>query len=246
MTDTPLAGGSYVLDPGALRFRESGGWREAGVAGRALGAQALGQRLVRLAGGASDWRAYPGAESVLYVLAGSGTLEIGERHLALIPGTGAFVAPGEGFRLRCGAGEPLQFSLTVCPDTEPQTGMGTPFDANRPIRTVAAADQERHPTGDRFYQLLVDSRIGCRNVTQFIGGIPRSRAPEHYHEYEEAITILEGEGHMHTSELSAPVGPGSLIFLARGQRHSLECTSEAGMRLVGVFHPSGSPAVSYE
>lgn len=246
MTGTTLAGGSYAISPGELRFHDAGGWQEAPVAGHVFGARALGQRLVRLAGGVSDWRAFPGAESVLYVLAGSGTLEIGERHLALTPGTGAFVAPGEGFRLRHGAGGALQCTLTVCPDTEHQSGMGAPFDGERPIRTVAAADQERHATGDRFYQLLVDSRIGCRNTTQFIGGIPQSRAPEHYHEYEEAITILEGEGFMHTGERSAPVAAGSMIFLARGQHHSLECTSDDGMRLVGIFHPSGSPAVSYE
>lgn len=246
MTGTPLAGGSYVLDPGELRFQVAGGWREAPVAGHDHGARALGQRLVQMDGGVSDWRSYPGAETVLYVLAGSGTLEIGERYLELKPGTGAFAAPGEGFRLRHAGGEPLRLTLTVCPDTGPQPGMGTPFDEDRPIRTVAAIDQERHATGDRFYQLLVDSRVGCRNTTQFIGGIPRSKAPEHYHEYEEAITILQGEGFMHTEDLSAPVVPGSMIFLARGQRHSLECTSEAGMRLVGIFHPSGSPAVSYE
>ncbi|HET19770.1 MAG TPA: cupin domain-containing protein, partial [Chromatiales bacterium] len=141
----------------------------------------------------------------------------------------------------------LRLTLTVCPETAPELEMGdTPFDLDHPARTVAAARQERHATGDRFYQLLVDRRIGCENVTQFIGGIPKSRAPEHYHEYEEAITILEGEGYMHTGDRFAPVGPGSMIFLAKGQRHSLECTSDGGMRLVGIFHPSGSPAVSYE
>lgn len=247
MTGTPLAGGSYVLVPGDLAFRETGGWREATVAGREHGARALGQRLVLMDRGESAWRSCGDADTVLFALAGEGMLDIGDRSFRLHAGTGAFVAPWESFRVRCEDSNGLRLTLTVCPEVEPEfdTGEGR-FDFDYPVRTVAAADQERHPTGDRFYQLLVDSRIGCGNVTQFIGGIPQSRAPEHYHAYEEAITILEGEGRMHTEALTAPVGPGSLIFLARGQRHSLECTSASGMRLVGVFHPSGSPAVSYE
>ena len=42
------------------------------------------------------------------------------------------------------------------------------------------------------------------------------------------------------------VRPGSLIFLPREQRHSLECTSAEGMELVGMFYPAGSPAINYE
>lgn len=247
MIGTHLAGGSYVVSPDELEYRETGGWREAPVAGREFGSRSLGLRVVEAAGGTSAWRVWRDAETVLFALAGSGELDIDGQRFELNAGTGAFVAPGESFRLRNEADDPLRVILAICPDAEPESGRQSRAPAvDRRARTVAAADRVRHPTGDRFYQLLVDERMGCRNVTQFIGGIPRSRAPAHYHEYEEAITILEGEGFMHTGERSAPVAAGSVIFLAHGQRHSLECTSASGMRLLGVFHPSGSPAVSYE
>ncbi|NND44121.1 MAG: cupin domain-containing protein, partial [Xanthomonadales bacterium] len=106
----------------------------------------------------------------------------------------------------------------------------------------------RSPTqaaGEREFRLLVGPATGASQVTQFVGRIPQSSAPEHHHLYEEAICILSGEGRMWTGDRSAPVRPGSLIFLPRKQPHSLQCESADGMSLVGVFYPAGSPAVSY-
>ena len=82
-------------------------------------------------------------------------------------------------------------------------------------------------------------------MTQFLGELPRSRAAGHHHLYEETITILSGSGHLWTEAACATVQPGDVIFLPRRQRHSLECTSAGGMRLVGVFYPAGSPAINY-
>ena len=47
------------------------------------------------------------------------------------------------------------------------------------------------------------------------------------------------------NEGSAPVGPGSMIFLPIRQPHCLECEDDDGMELVGIFYPAGSPAVNY-
>jgi hypothetical protein len=41
------------------------------------------------------------------------------------------------------------------------------------------------------------------------------------------------------------VAPGDILFLPRKVLHSLECTSPEGLRLMGVFYPSGSPAINY-
>jgi mannose-6-phosphate isomerase-like protein (cupin superfamily) len=82
-------------------------------------------------------------------------------------------------------------------------------------------------------------------VTQFVGAIPPGRAPDHFHEYEEVLCFLSGVGRLWAGEVSAPVGPGRCAFLPRGQVHCTENTGTAELRLLGVFHPSGSPAVSY-
>jgi quercetin dioxygenase-like cupin family protein len=50
---------------------------------------------------------------------------------------------------------------------------------------------------------------------------------------------------MWTDETKARVRPGDTIFLPLKQAHSLECTSPEGMRLIGLFYPSMSPAINY-
>ncbi|MFY9610755.1 MAG: cupin domain-containing protein, partial [Blastocatellia bacterium] len=85
----------------------------------------------------------------------------------------------------------------------------------------------------------------ARRVTQFVGLIPPGRAPMHHHTYEEAIYIIEGEGRVWTSDGSAAFKAGSSIYLPRGVSHSLENTGATDIKLLGVFHPSGSPDVSY-
>jgi quercetin dioxygenase-like cupin family protein len=60
-----------------------------------------------------------------------------------------------------------------------------------------------------------------------------------------ALFVLSGHAFLWTERTRAEVQPGDVIFLPRRQLHSLECTSDGGMRLVGVFFPAGSPAVNY-
>jgi quercetin dioxygenase-like cupin family protein len=111
---------------------------------------------------------------------------------------------------------------------------------------VYESERETIPVRDRQFKYLVNSDVGCRRITQFIGVIPPGRAPMHYHAYEEAIYILEGRGRVHTDDGNAEFETGTSIYLPRGIRHSLENTGSKNIRLLGVFHPSGSPAVAYE
>ena len=106
---------------------------------------------------------------------------------------------------------------------------------------VKLADQRAMPTADRWYRVLIDSE-----VTQFVGSIPPGRAPDHFHEYEEVLFILRGEGRMWTEARSTPIGYGSCIYLPRKQVHCVENTGTGELRLLGVFYPAGSPAVRYE
>lgn len=106
---------------------------------------------------------------------------------------------------------------------------------------VKLADQRAMPTADRWYRVLIDSE-----VTQFVGSIPPGRAPDHFHEYEEVLFILRGEGRMWTEGRSTPIGYGSCIYLPRRQVHCVENTGTGELRLLGVFYPAGSPAVRYE
>jgi len=102
------------------------------------------------------------------------------------------------------------------------------------------------PAGDRTFRFLVNQDLGAGRVTQFSGIIPHGRAPMHHHTYEEAIYIIEGEGRVWTKDGDAPFTSGSSIYLPRGVSHCLENTGASNIRLLGVFHPSGSPAVRYD
>lgn len=110
-----------------------------------------------------------------------------------------------------------------------------------PTAVVKLADQRAMPTADRWYRVLIDSE-----VTQFVGSIPPGRAPDHFHEYEEVLFILRGEGRMWAGTRSTRIGYGSCIYLPRRQVHCLENTGTGELRLLGVFYPAGSPAVRYE
>src|SRR5438067_3183742 len=144
---------------------------------------------------------------------------------------------GEERSIYLPAGEslPLQGELTIISARVAAPASG----AGRRAAEAAAATQVQR-TGDRWYVELIEAE-----VTQFIGGIPPGRAPDHFHLYEEVICILDGAGVMHAGATSTPIAAGSCIFLPRKQRHCVENTGPGELRLLGVFYPAGSPAVRY-
>jgi len=107
-------------------------------------------------------------------------------------------------------------------------------------------DKREMPTADRWYRVLVDDEVGSKHVTQFVGSIPPGRAPDHFHEYEEVLFILRGTGRMWAGKTTTAIGPGSCVYLPKGQVHCVENTGPDELRLLGVFYPAGSPAVRYE
>ena len=144
----------------------------------------------------------------------------------LEPQSGVFIPAQSTFRVE-GSGK---FVSVQCPVTKAS-----------PPPVVKLSEQRAMPTGDRWYRVLIDSE-----VTQFVGSIPPGRAPDHFHEYEEVLFILRGEGRMWTEARSTPITYGSCIYLPRRQVHCVENTGTGELRLLGVFYPAGSPAVRYE
>jgi len=109
--------------------------------------------------------------------------------------------------------------------------------------TVSYADRESLPASpNREFRFLVNEDFGCLDVTQFVGTIPPGRAPLHSHPYDEVVYVVEGEGVLHLAGRDTSIGPGSCIHLPPLQEHCLENTGPTQMRVLGVFHPSGSPA----
>jgi mannose-6-phosphate isomerase-like protein (cupin superfamily) len=165
------------------------------------------------------------------------------------PETGVFVPPRAQLVLAASGDGPLTLVSAQCPDPGPELRLAAPLTvpAGGSARGAVArlGEREARPTGDRWYRVLIDDTLGSRQVTQFVGAIPPGRAPDHFHEYEEVLCFLTGQGRLWAGEVSAPVGPGLCAFLPRRQVHCTENTGSGELRLLGIFHPAGSPAVSY-
>ncbi len=193
--------------------------------------------------------AFPGSNVAVFVLAGEGTITISGNPFTIQPEQGLYIGEEEAFSVQPADGtKELRLTITLCPQSpEPRwlDAMPNNFDASVEQRVFAVDVSKREAMADRFYQVLIDDRTGSADMTQFVGEVPRSRAAGHHHLYEETITILSGSGFLWTEGAKAEVQPGDIIFLPRRQLHSLECTSDEGMRLVGVFFPAGSPAINY-
>ncbi len=242
-----LAGNSYILDTNHATTTKIGDMDWTLIAGHELGGDKLSQWFVSAATGSTTRYDFAEADVVLFVVNGRGTISISGREFSFSANSGIYIAPGESFAIpRIDAG-PLQMLVGVCPEniSTPQLNNDAKFVLSIPQRVISLADQEQYATGDRFYQLLVNEQLGHCRVTQFIGSIPQSKAPAHFHEYEEIIMVLNGSGRFWTEKISAPITSGSIIYLPRKQSHCVECTDEKGMQLVGMFYPAGSPAVRY-
>jgi quercetin dioxygenase-like cupin family protein len=101
-------------------------------------------------------------------------------------------------------------------------------------------------TGDRRFRVLFGPGNGCSVATQFAGEIPPGRAPDHSHPYDEVVLVLEGEGVLHAGPADHPLAPGNCVHLPPGKPHCLENTGRATLRVLGVFHPGGSPAAKQD
>jgi quercetin dioxygenase-like cupin family protein len=199
------------------------------------GCERLRQLVVEVPAGSSLEARLEGEQEVLYVVDGRGELELGGARHRLEPRTGVYLAPGDAYRVE--ADERLVLVSVVAPDEE-----GDRKAAVRKV-TVRFEDQpELEASSERSFRYLVNEDAGCRDVTQFVGIVQPSKAPFHSHPYDEVGYIVEGVGIAHVDGEQIPLRAGSCFHLEPEQIHCIENSGEGPMHILGVFHPSGSPA----
>jgi len=199
-------------------------------------AEHLEQRIIRFAPGRSRDRRADGRHDLLYVVAGEGELELdGERHL-IEQGTWIFVAPGETYAIdNPGPDELLVVAVSATAELE--------IDEARRRLIVRFQDEPEHTASvERTFRYLINEDAGCLDVTQFMGIVQPSKAPFHSHPYEELGYIVQGEGVAHVGGRSVPLRPGSCFHLPPEKVHCIENAGSEPMHILGVFHPSDSPA----
>jgi quercetin dioxygenase-like cupin family protein len=191
-----------------------------------LTTERLEQRVIRFEPGSPASRSTGDRQELLYVISGSGTLRVAGAEHALGPGTSASLVPREDYEVE--AREPLTVLSVVAP------AEGEP---HREAVTVRFADREEQRADDkRTFRVLISN-----NVTQFVGIVEPCRAPDHSHPYDEVGYVLEGSGFAHLDGREIPIGPGSCFHLPPESVHCIENTGPGLMKILGVFHPSGSP-----
>ena len=244
---TQLNGQCYVISPDAAPWTERGPVRFCSLVSGELGAQYQTQVLIEARAAMTEAATFGNRHVILFVGAGSGQVDISGRTFPIKATDGVYIRPFEGFALRPDAGSALRVFVLACPLAQLTWLARVPdnFDAQFEDRIVSVNAAERTAMGPRYFQILVDKKIGSTLITQFIGHIPKSKAAPHRHLYEEAIIVLSGAGCMWTEDRKANVRAGDVIFLPRKQIHSLQSTNDAGMDVVGVIYPGDNPSINY-
>lgn len=209
------------------------------VIGEHVGCSELEQSVLELGTGRTGSQSPGDREEVLFVLSGNGTLILdGEEH-RLEPEAGAYLAPGETYELDNPGPEPLKIVRVRVPEPAGEAG------GERQVVRRLADQESQAATTQREFRIVADPESGFRSATHFVGYIPTTRAPDHFHKYDEVIYILEGEGAMHMNGETTPLAPGSCIHLPARTVHCLENLGDDTMRVVAVFRPAGSPAAAF-
>lgn len=181
-----------------------------------------------------------------FVLEGSGQLTVhGAPGPALIPDRGLWIPAGAACQLASTGTGRLRLDIVALPaassrPTE-QAARSAADGAGLPL-SRDLQDCPAETTGDRTFRVLFGPGRDCQAATQFVGEIPPGRAPEHSHPYDEVVLILEGTGIAHAGAAERELSAGTCVHLPPGLRHCLENTGRQVMRVLGVFHPAGSPA----
>jgi mannose-6-phosphate isomerase-like protein (cupin superfamily) len=230
--------------------------------GRATGAQAISLRVMEFAPGLSPTIQNEDCDEILYLLKSSdevGTrgsewinLLIDDRSCEVGVDSGIYIRPHQTFAIDNPGPDSITIISSQCPDPDRAPAFVSST-ASLPDPTtdlsssiVRLADQRAQPTADRWYRVLVDDEIGSAQVTQFVGSIPPGRAPDHFHQYEEVLFILKGEGRMWAGETNTPVAPGSCIYLPKARCIVWKIRVKASCACWACFYPAGSPSVRYE
>lgn len=195
------------------------------------GCSALHQVIARIPPGRVELPPLERGEAVLYVVSGRGTVELNGKTHALEPESAAFAVAGEAATFDNRGPDDLVIVGVVA-----RNAGGQLTERSRVVRFADQPEEEASP--ERHFRCLVETQT----VTQFLGIVQPSKAPFHSHPYDEVGYIVEGTGVAHVDGEQIPLRAGSCFHLAADQVHCIENVGPGEMRILGVFHPAGSPA----
>jgi quercetin dioxygenase-like cupin family protein len=181
------------------------------------------------------------SDSVLYTVAGNGSLTLDDASFALETGAAALVLTGEEATVAAGDGGLELLHATVGTGADRHALLG-----GREVLAALTGSDGEPATSDRSYRILFGPHNGSTRATLFVGYVPPGKAPWHFHQYDEIVWIAEGAGRLHKGLEVTELGPGSAFRLRPREAHIVENASpDLDLTLVGVFTPAGSPTAAY-
>ena len=215
-------------------------------------AEAITVRQFDLAQGASLQLHKQQHDLYFYILDGSGKAVVDQSSPAtLSEGSAIFVLPNENIEITADSILHLIAIYLPAPVTPWAKELEKPTSpSDRVIATRLGAASAQAATGDRQFEVLFDLKSGSRGATLFVGFIPSSGAPQHYHLYDEACVIVRGTGALVTSdsngkEISQPLEKGSTFYIAPRFLHALHNPGPDELWILGLFRPEGSAAAAF-
>lgn len=209
-------------------------------------AEAMTQRMMRWTRGRCRERVGGTNDQLVYVLAGRGHVYAGGRAAVLEPGTAVFVPAGESWVVEAEGPDDLLASCTSVPAPPGPSAVALRRDAGPwRLTRVLGAQERQAATSDREFAVLHDPSTGSGGATQFVGFIPRTGAPTHYHLYDEICVIVRGAGTLRVGDTTQELGPGSTFHVPPRLLHAVENTGTSDLWILGVFRPAGSAAAAY-
>jgi len=200
-----------------------------------LDGSGLEQCVLVLDAGSASRTVLQGRDEVLYVIGGSGAVEVDDQIHEVSADVAMRISGGRTYTLRRTRG---RLEVVAVSGNAPVSGAAVTSST-----LVDPLDQEAKPAvSDRQYRVLFDAESGCSGLTHFIGYVPAVRTPMHTHPYSEMVCIIEGSGTVDIDGHMANVSPGWCYYLPEGVPHRVQ-NKDPDNYLVEmcVFTPSGSP-----
>jgi quercetin dioxygenase-like cupin family protein len=179
---------------------------------------------------------------LVYVLGGACTLDRdGEPSLRMHAGSALSREPGDGSATIVGGDRaPTLAVFGVAPTADHHAPLGA-----RESVAELNLDDAAAATGSRSFQVLLGPENGCCRATMFVGVVPPGAAPWHFHNYDEIICVLRGDGVYHQASGPEPTRPGSVVRIPARTVHINENRGAEEMHVLGVFTPAGSPSAAF-
>ena len=207
-------------------------------------AEPLVHRMLIARSGTSRSRSDERHDELLYVMSGQGEIVVGDERIPVEPTCAVQVQAGEQWQVETQEDLRILSFLVPAPVTPWAASLAKPVDRIVHVARMGA-QLAQAATGDRMFEVLFNRDRGSRGATMFIGFIPTSGAPEHYHLYDEICVIVRGTGMLHARGVVQPLEPGSAFHVAPRFLHALENPNPEDLWVLGVFRPEGSAAAAF-